>query len=131
MSELIYTDDQLDAMSKDRLMGEYCRLKNVAKMFLDTLDLEEAAYQLHFLYRNYANLIKRGEAIEAIRKALEAEGGILSQPVIPFEREFWIPDIVDELKSRLAEIDAEYEKMPTHIGPFEVAEAIRKVLEDK
>lgn len=72
MDELVYTDEQLDAMSQEELKAEYKRVKEIEDWLWDNVcayqgDREEADYRWRIdrHYRRYGNLIGKVEAINA------------------------------------------------------------------
>ena len=69
MNELIYTDEQLGAMSQDELTAEYERVRDILNHYWDSLfynqnlpEESEYRYRIDRLYRRYGNLIGRVEA---------------------------------------------------------------------
>ena len=71
MNELVYTDEQLDAMSPEELKTEYERLRDILNIYWDSRffyqnSREEAEYRykIDHHYRRYGNLIGRVEAVD-------------------------------------------------------------------
>ncbi|MFA5445551.1 MAG: hypothetical protein WC262_11335 [Bacteroidales bacterium] len=77
MTELVYTDEQLDAMSQEELKTEYERVIDILNSYWDSRffyqnarEEAEYRYKIDRHYRRYGNLIGRveGGAIEKVEK---------------------------------------------------------------